>query len=260
VNGIQFKRRFLWSRGHNSLWKSLLILWWFACGLSSLAFLAFSQKLSPELYSTLKYRHIGPEGNRVIAIAGHSSNPNLILAGAASGGIWRSVDGGLNWEPVFDDQDVSSIGALAIAPSDPNIVWAGTGETNIRSSISVGNGVYKSTDGGITWQHMGLEKTGRIGRIVIHPRNPDIVWVAAMGHCYGPQQERGVFKTVDGGKTWKRVLFTGEDTGASDIAIDPQNPQNLVAGMWPLEIKTWQRKSGGPNGGVFLSHEGGKPG
>ena len=258
MNGIQFKRRFLWSRGHNSLWKSLLILWWFACGLSSLAFLAFSQKLSPELYSTLKYRHIGPEGNRVIAIAGHSSNPNLILAGAASGGIWRSVDGGLNWEPVFDDQDVSSIGALAIAPSDSNIVWAGTGETNIRSSISVGNGVYKSTDGGITWQHMGLEKTGRIGRIVIHPRNPDIVWVAAMGHCYGPQQERGVFKTVDGGKTWKRVLFTGEDTGASDIAIDPQNPQNLVAGMWPLEIKTWQRKSGGPNGGVFLSHDGGE--
>lgn len=218
----------------------------------------FAQELSPEVYSSLKYRHVGPAGNRVIAIAGLPGNEQVVYAGAASGGIWKSIDGGLNWQPVFDDQDVSSIGALAIAPSDPNIIWAGTGETNIRSSISIGNGIYKSINGGKSWEKMGLEKSSRIARIVIHPQNPDIVLAAAMGHCYGPQQERGVYKTADGGDTWERVLYTDENTGASDIAMDPQNPHNLIAGMWPLEIKTWQRKSGGMNGGLFLSNDGGK--
>ncbi len=219
---------------------------------------AVAQELSPDVYAALKYRHIGPEGNRVIAIAGQCGNPLIIYVGAASGGIWKTQDGGLNWKPVFDDQDVSSIGALAVAASDSNIIWAGTGETNIRSSISIGNGIYKSEDGGSTWQKMGLEKTGRISRIVIHPQNPDIVLAAAMGHCYGPQQERGVYRTADGGKNWERVLFTDEDTGASDIAMNPQNPRNLVAGMWPLEIKTWQRTSGGENGGLYRSKDGGK--
>ena len=218
----------------------------------------FTQELSPELYASLKYRHIGPEGNRVIAIAGLPGNQQVIYAGAASGGIWKSIDGGLNWKPVFDDQDVSSIGALAVAESDPNIIWAGTGETNIRSSISIGNGIYKSINGGKSWEKMGLEKTGRIARVVIHPQNPDIVLAAAMGPCYGPQQERGVYRTEDGGETWERVLFTDENTGASDIVMDPQNPRNLIAGMWPLEIKTWQRKSGGMNGGLFLSNDSGK--
>lgn len=229
-----------------------------ACLLANLTPNVFAQELSPELYSSLKYRHIGPEGNRVIAIAGLPGNQQVIYAGAASGGIWKSTDGGLNWQPVFDDQDVSSIGALAVAESDPNIIWAGTGETNIRSSISIGNGIYKSINGGKSWEKMGLEKTCRIARIVIHPQNPDIVLAAAMGHCYAPQQERGVYRTADGGETWERVLFTDENTGASDIAMDPQNPRNLIAGMWPLEIKTWQRKSGGPKGGVFLSNDGGK--
>ena len=148
-------------------------------------------------------------------------------------------------------------GALAVSISDPNVVWAGTGETNIRSMISIGNGIYKSTDAGKTWQHMGLRETGRIGRVVIHPDNPDIVFAAAVGTAYGPQPERGVFRTVDGGETWERVLFVGEDTGASDIAMDPANPRNLVAGMWPIDIKTWQRTSGGPNGGIFVTHDGG---
>jgi photosystem II stability/assembly factor-like uncharacterized protein len=217
-----------------------------------------AQDLSPDVYSSLKYRHIGPEGNRVIAIAGQYGNPHLIYVGAASGGIWKTTDGGLNWKPVFDNQDVSSIGALAVATSDPNIIWAGTGETNIRSSISIGNGIYKSVDGGQSWEKMGLEKTGRISRVVIHPQNPDIVLAAAMGHCYGPQEERGVYRTINGGETWEHVLFTDENTGASDIAMDPQNPRNLVAGMWPLEIKTWQRNSGGENGGLFLSKDSGK--
>lgn len=216
-----------------------------------------AQEIDPSTYESLRFRHIGPEGNRVIAIAGHPGNRDLIYAGAASGGIWKSTDGGLNWEPVFDDADVASIGALAVSISDPNVVWAGTGETNIRSAISIGNGIYKSIDAGKTWQHMGLRETGRIGRLVIHPDDPDIVYAAAVGTAYGPQPERGVFRTVDGGETWERVLFVGEDTGASDIAMDPANPRNLVAGMWPIDIKTWQRTSGGPNGGIFVTHDGG---
>ena len=132
-----------------------------------------TQEVDPAVYGELSFRHIGPEGNRVIAIAGHPGNPELIYAGAASGGVWKTTDGGLEWAPVFDGSDVSSIGALAVSLSDPNVVWAGTGETNIRSMISIGNGIYRSTDAGKTWQHKGLRKTGRIGRVVIHPENPD---------------------------------------------------------------------------------------
>jgi photosystem II stability/assembly factor-like uncharacterized protein len=181
----------------------------------------------------------------------------VYYVGAASGGIWKSVDGGLNWAPIFDDQPVQSIGALAIAPSDPNVVWAGTGEAFIRSNISIGNGVYKSTDAGKTWQHMGLELTGRIGRVVIDPRDPNIVHVAAVGHSYGPQQERGVFRTTDGGETWEHTLFVDENTGAFEIAMNPSNPRILFAGMWPLEIRTYGRESGGPNGGIWRSQDAG---
>ena len=242
----------------NSVFQFVFVFILCACILANFSSGVFAQDLSPEVYSSLKYRHIGPEGNRVIAIAGVPGNHEVIYAGAASGGVWKSFDSGLNWQPVFDDQDVSSIGALAVAESDPNIVWAGTGETNIRSSISIGNGIYKSINGGKSWKKRGLEKTGRIARIVIHPQNPDMVLVAAMGHCYGSQQERGVYRTVDGGDTWERVLFADKYTGASDIAMDPRNPRNIIAGMWPLEINTWARRSGGPKGGVFLSNDGGK--
>jgi len=159
--------------------------------------------IDPGLFQQLRYRHIGPVGNRVIAVTGVPGNPFVCYAGAASGGIFKTIDGGVRWEPVFDGQDVSSIGSLAIAPSNPNIVWAGTGETFIRSNISIGNGIYKSTDAGKNWTRTGLEKTGRIGRIIIDPRDSDIVFAAALGHGYGPQPERGVFRTVDGGKTWE---------------------------------------------------------
>ena len=213
---------------------------------------------APELYSTLNYRYIGPDGNRVIAVVGEPGNNNVVYAGAASGGIFKSIDGGINWEPIFDDQDVSSIGALAIAPSDNNVIWAGTGETFIRSNISIGNGIYKSEDGGKSWKNMGLTKTGRIGRIIIDPRDPNTVYAAALGHAYGPQQERGVYKTVDGGLTWKRVLFVDENTGASDIAMDANNPRILIAGMWQIELKTWVRKSGGPGSGLYISKDGGE--
>jgi photosystem II stability/assembly factor-like uncharacterized protein len=211
----------------------------------------------PGLFQQLKYRHIGPVGNRVVAVAGVAGNPLIAYAGAASGGIFKTIDGGVRWEPVFDGQDVSSIGSLAIAPSDSNVVWAGTGETFIRSNISIGNGIYRSTDTGKTWTRTGLEKTGRIGRIVIDPRNPDIVFAAALGHCYGPQPERGVFRTVDGGKSWERVLFVDENTGCADIVMDPRNPRILFAAMWQVEIKTWGKFSGGPGSGIFVSRDGG---
>jgi photosystem II stability/assembly factor-like uncharacterized protein len=218
---------------------------------------ASDAEIKPELFGGLKYRHIGPVGNRLTAVAGVPGEPNISFVGAASGGIFKTVDGGVNWKPVFDGQDVSSIGSLAIAPSDPNIVWAGTGEAFIRSNVSQGNGIYKSTDGGKTWKRLGLDKTGRIARIVIDPRNADVVFAAAMGHCYGPQQERGVYRTLDGGKFWERVLFVDENTGCSDIAMDPNNPRILFAGMWPMLIKTWGKWSGGPGGGLFKSVDGG---
>lgn len=205
----------------------------------------------------LRYRYIGPVGNRVTSIAGVPGQPYVYYAGSASGGIFKTIDGGIHWDAIFDGQPVSSIGSLAVAQSDPNIVWAGTGEAWIRSHISVGQGIYKSTDAGKTWKVMGLEKTGRIGHLAIDPKNPQVVLACALGHAYGPQQERGVFRTTDGGKTWERVLFTDENSGCSDIAMDPNNPSIVFAGMWPLEIHTWGRESGGPGSGLFMSRDGG---
>jgi photosystem II stability/assembly factor-like uncharacterized protein/flagellar hook assembly protein FlgD len=216
-----------------------------------------AQQSNRDIAGAVRYRYIGPVGNRLTSVVGIPGQPNIYYVGAASGGVFKTTDGGVHWEPIFDDQPVSSIGSLAIAPSDPNIIWAGTGEAWIRSHISVGQGIYKSTDAGKTWTLMGLEKTGRIGRIVIDPKNPDIVLAAALGHAYGPQQERGVFRTVDGGKTWEKVLFTDENTGCSDLVMDPSNPRILFAGMWPLTIRTWGRESGGPGSGLFKSTDGG---
>ncbi len=208
-------------------------------------------------YSQLKFRHIGPEGNRVSSVAGVPSDPSIYYAGAASGGLWKSSDGGVRWEPIFDDQPVSSIGALAVAPSDPNVVWVGTGEPFIRSNISVGWGVFRSTDAGKHWTKMGLDSTGRISRIIIHPTNPDIVYVAALGYLYGPQPQRGIYRTTDGGKTWERVLFVNDSTGASDLVMDPNNPRILFAGFWQVEVHTWGRSSGGAGSGIWSSHDGG---
>jgi photosystem II stability/assembly factor-like uncharacterized protein len=218
---------------------------------------ASAAQTAADPYAELKYRFIGPPGNRVSAVAGVPGDPNTYYAGAASGGVWKSTDGGSHWKPIFDDQPAQSIGAIAIAPSDPNVVWVGTGEPFIRSNVSLGNGIYRSTDAGKTFAHVGLEKTGRIARILIDPRNPDVVLAAAIGTGYGPQPERGVFRTSDGGKTWERVLFVDENTGISDLATDPNNPRVVFAGAWPIQIKTWGRKSGGPGGGLFVSRDGG---
>lgn len=209
-------------------------------------------------FENLTFRFIGPEGNRAIAIAGVPGDPMVNYIGAASGGLWKTMDGGINWNPIFDDQEVSSIGSLALAPSNPNIIWVGTGETFvIRPAHAMGDGIYKSEDAGKTWKRMGLEKTGRIGRVIVHPTNPDIVYAAALGHTYGPQKERGVYKTTDGGKTWKQILFIDEHTGAAELAIDPKNPDRLLVGMWSIHINTWGLNSGGSGGGVYRTTDGG---
>jgi photosystem II stability/assembly factor-like uncharacterized protein len=211
----------------------------------------------PATATELRPRYIGPVGNRTVAVAGIPGDPNVYYVGAASGGIWKTTDAGIHWSPIFDDQQVSSVGALAVSPSNATIVWAGTGEPFIRSHISVGTGIYKSTDAGRTWNRMGLEATGRIARIAIDPTNPDIVFVAAQGHSYGPQPERGIFRTTDGGKTWQRVLFVDENTGGIDVVMSPRDPRTLFAAMWQLEMKTWGRESGGPGSGIFVSRDGG---
>lgn len=208
-------------------------------------------------FSQLRFRYIGPVGNRTIAVAGVPGDPNIYYVGAASGGIFKTTDGGIHWDPIFDSQDVSSVGAIAVAATDPNIVWAGTGEPYIRSHISIGDGIYKSMDAGRTWTHIGLENTGRLANVIIDPRNPDVVFACSLGTAYGPQPERGVFRTTDGGKTWEKTLFVDENTGCGDLAMDPNNSRVLFAGMWQLVIHTWGRTSGGPGSGIFKSTDGG---
>jgi photosystem II stability/assembly factor-like uncharacterized protein len=228
----------------------------------ALALLASSARaaLDPGLLAGISARSIGPAGmsGRVPAIAAVESNPNVVYAGAAAGGVWKSTNGGLTWTPLFDDQAVASIGAIAIDPQNPDVVWVGTGEGNPRNSASIGNGVYRSLDGGRTWAHLGLEKTERIYRIVVHPRNPDVVWVAALGQEWGENPERGVYKTEDGGKTWSRVLYVDPRTGGSDLVIDPRNPNKLFASMWQYRRWPWFFKSGGPGSGLYVTHDGGR--
>jgi photosystem II stability/assembly factor-like uncharacterized protein len=207
-----------------------------------------------------KPRNIGPAGmsGRVAAVAVARNNTNLIYVGAASGGLWKSVSGGIAWQPVFDDQPVPSIGAIAIDPHNSDVVWAGTGEGNPRNSAAVGNGIFKSLDGGKSWQFLGLEKTERIHRILINPHNTDIVYAAAMGTAWGENPERGVYKTTDGGKSWQKILFVDEKTGAADLVMDPQNPNKLIAALWQFRRWPWFMKSGGPGSGIFATYDGGQ--
>ncbi len=218
-----------------------------------------SQQFDPQTFSNLRFRFIGPDGNRAISVVGEPGNPNISYIGAASGGIWKTDDAGVTWRSVFDKTDDSSIGALAVAPSNPKQVWAGTGETFvIRPFHAVGNGVYKSSDAGKTWKNLGLEKTFRISRVIVHPTDTNTVYVASLGHTHSAQQERGIYKTIDGGKSWERVLFVNENTGASDLSMDSQDPNILYAAMWQVDIKTWGLNSGGPGSGIYRSKDGGK--
>src|SRR5882757_5675769 len=206
----------------------------------------------------LKYREIGPfRGGRSLTASGIPGDPNVYYFGSTGGGVWKSTDGALTWQPVFDDQGTSSIGSVAVAPSDPNVVYVGTGEACIRGNISHGDGVYKTVDGGKTWKNLGLKDSRAIGRVIINPKNPDVAYVAALGHPFGPNQERGVFRTMDGGKTWEKVLYKDENTGAIDIAFDPHNANILFASLWEARRTPWTLSSGGPGSGLYRSNDAG---
>src|SRR5437868_7290356 len=212
-----------------------------------------------DLMENWTFRNLGPAagGGRVSAVVGIPGQPNVYYIGAAAGGIFRTNDGGLSWKPIFEKETVASIGAIALAPSNPNIVWVGTGEANIRNDISGGRGVYMSTDGGTTWRFMGLKDAGQISSVVVDPDNPNTVFVGAIGHAWGPNTERGVFRTTDGGKTWAKVLYINDTTGASALIMDPGNPMILYAGMWQVQRFPWMLVSGGTSGGVYRSIDGG---
>ena len=231
--------------------------------LSALLAPAIAQEESPSidlsLLSKIKARAIGPAvvGGRIGAVCSVAGDPTIIWAGAAAGGVWRSNDGGVTFDAVFDDQDVASIGAIAINQQSPDIVWVGSGEGNPRNSASVGRGIYRTMDGGRTWTKLGLEKTERIHRIVLHPNNPNTAWVAAFGTSWGENAERGVFKTTDGGANWTKVLYIDERTGCSDLIIDPRNPDKLFASMWQHRRWPWSFKSGGPSSGLYRTLDGG---
>lgn len=206
-----------------------------------------------------RWRNVGPfRGGRVVTVAGSYHDENTFYFGAVAGGVWKSTDAGTYWRPISDGfLKTSSVGALAVAPSDSNVIYAGTGETTIRIDVSHGDGVYRSTDAGVTWAHVGLKETRHIGRIRVHPTDPDVAWVAAFGHAFGPNPERGVFKTEDGGKSWRHVLFVSDRAGAVDLSIDERNPRIVYATIWEAYRNFWQISSGGPESGLWRSLDGG---
>jgi photosystem II stability/assembly factor-like uncharacterized protein len=210
----------------------------------------------PEL-KALKYRSIGPsQGGRLTRVAGVAGDPSTYYIAAASGGVWKSTDGGLTFKPIFDDQPTSSIGSIAVAPSNPNVVYVGSGEANIRGNVTPGNGIYKSADGGKTWSRVWVQD-GQIGTMIVHPENADVAFAAVLGRAFGPNPERGVYRTRDGGRTWQQVLKKDPDTGASDVAFDPANPNVVFAGLWQARRRPWALVSGGPGSGLYVSRDGG---
>jgi photosystem II stability/assembly factor-like uncharacterized protein len=209
------------------------------------------------VFANLKFRSIGPAaGGRVSRAAGIAGDPRVYYAATASGGVWKSTDGGIRWSPIFDEMPISSIGSFAVAPSDPNVIYVGSGEANIRGDVAAGNGIYKSTDAGKTWKHVWPQE-GQIGEMAVHPQNPDVAFAAVLGHAFGPNPERGIYRTKDGGRSWEKVLFVDEDTGASDVSIDPTNPRIVFAGLWEARRSPWSLVSGGDTGGVFVSRDSG---
>jgi len=210
------------------------------------------------LYSGMKWRSIGPfRGGRALAVSGVVGDPETFYFGGTGSGVWKTTNGGQDWTPLFDKQTVSAIGAIAVAPSDPNVIYVGTGEGCIRSTSSYGDGVYKSTDAGKTWTNVGLKDTRQIGRLIVHPKDANIVLVAALGHEFGPNAERGVFRTLDGGKTWEKVLFKDAQTGAIDLSFDPTNPHIVFAALWQANRTPWGLTGGGPGSGLYRSADGG---
>jgi photosystem II stability/assembly factor-like uncharacterized protein len=215
-------------------------------------------KPEEKAFKGLKYRLIGPfRGGRSLTAAGIPGDPTTYYFGATGGGVWKSTDGAMTWAPVFDKEGTSAIGSMAVAPSNHNVIYVGTGEACIRGNISHGDGVYKSLDGGKTWKNVGLRDSRSIGKVIVSPLNADIVFVAALGHPYGPNSERGIFRTMDGGKTWDKVLYKDENTGAVDVAFDPHNPNILFAALWQARRTSWSMSDGGPGSGLYRSNDGG---
>ncbi|MGH2552948.1 MAG: WD40/YVTN/BNR-like repeat-containing protein [Chitinophagaceae bacterium] len=233
---------------------SLFALSFFIC------LLAAAQKISLEKFKNWKPRNIGPAGmsGRITSIDAVISNPNIIYVGAASGGVWKTENSGQTWNPIFDEQPLQNIGSIAIQQSNPNIVWVGTGEGNPRNSLNLGSGIYKSMDAGKTWKKMGLEKTICIHRVVIDPASPNTIYAAAIGNPYAEHNDRGVFKSTDGGETWNKILYVNDTTGCADLVMDPSNPNKLIAAMWQFRRTPWNLKSGGPGSGLYITIDGGK--
>jgi photosystem II stability/assembly factor-like uncharacterized protein len=229
-------------------------------GIAMSAASASASQYSPSLYGGMHWRMIGPfRGGRTLTATGVPGNPTLFYFGAVAGGVWKTNDAGRTWYPIFDGQNIASIGAVAVAPSDPNIIYVGTGEADMRTNITYGNGVYKSSDAGRTWTHIGLEDTRQIGRIAVDPTDPNRVFVAALGHAYGPNEQRGVFRSLDGGRTWQRVLYRDANTGAIDLILDPQDLQTVYAALWQTRRPPWNiyPPAKGPGSGLYVSHDGG---
>ena len=219
-----------------------------------------AQAVAPSMYGGMRWRLIGPfRAGRALAATGVPGQPDVFYFGAVDGGVWKTDNAGLTWTPIFDAEPVGSIGAIAVAPSNPDIIYVGTGEADMRSDISYGDGMYKSTDAGRTWTHIGLTDTRQIGCVLVDPRNPNVVFVAALGHAYGPNAERGVFRSTDGGATWQKVLYKDANTGAIDLAFDPQNPQTIYAALWQTRRPPWNvyPPSNGPGSGLYKSTDGG---
>ncbi|MCB0492595.1 MAG: hypothetical protein KDC93_09275 [Cyclobacteriaceae bacterium] len=224
------------------------------------AAISFAQQLDMSLFKDIKPRNIGPAGmsGRVTAIEVVESNPDIIFLGTASGGLWKSENGGTSFKPIFENERAASVGAVAINQNNPAEIWIGTGEGNPRNSLNSGNGIYKSIDGGKTWMHMGLEGTRNIHRVIIHRDNPNIVYVGAIGSPWGEQQDRGVYKTTDGGKTWRKTLFVDTKSGIGDMVVDPSNPNKIIAAMWEHRRWPWYFNSGGPGSGLYISYDAGE--
>jgi len=237
----------------------LAVLLALICWLPVAAPAPLSAELDPGLLAGLEARAVGPAtmSGRIATLDVARTNPDVLYVGAATGGLWKSADAGLTWQPVFEDQKVAAIGAVAVSPRNEDVVWVGTGEGNPRNSASVGNGVYLTRDGGETWQHLGLDETERIHRILLHPDDPETAYVAALGRTWGENEQRGVFKTTDGGRTWDKVLYVDERTGAADLVMDPHDPDKLFAALWDHRRWPWSFRSGGPGSGLYVTRDGG---
>ena len=240
-------------RSHSRLLASLI-------GIALFGDIAAAQQAPGAAFADLSWRMIGPmRGGRTRAVAGVATQPGVFYVGAVNGGVWKTDDAGRTWRPIFDQQPTQSVGAIAVAPSDPNTVYVASGEGLLRPDLSVGNGIYRSRDGGRTWSHLGLSAGQQIAELAVDPRDASRLFAAVLGHPYGPNPERGIYRSLDAGATWQRVLYKDADTGGSAVAIDPLHPQTVYAGLWQARLGPWEDKNqfNGTGGGLFKSTDGG---